>query len=105
MAPALAATTAMLTRRQLPRATASASLVAARTYATPSGPPPPGFRTSKPVEFTWDRDNTPDRLGKTFLMTEMARGMWLLMEQYFRPPYAQRPPRNLDNLREICHGY
>jgi NADH dehydrogenase (ubiquinone) Fe-S protein 8 len=27
-----------------------------------------------------------DQAGKYFLLTEMARGMWVLMEQFFRPP-------------------
>ncbi|KAF4982189.1 hypothetical protein FDECE_17555, partial [Fusarium decemcellulare] len=93
MAPALhASTAAMLARRQL---TASSSLVAARAlvaqqrgYATPNGPPPANFRTSRRVEWKWDQDSTLDRVGKFFLMTEMARGMYVLLEQFFRPPYT-----------------
>jgi NADH dehydrogenase (ubiquinone) Fe-S protein 8 len=95
MAPALRTTTAaagMLVRRQM--ATPSAGFVAAamrlqqRGYATPSGPPPTNFRTSKRVEWSWDKDSTLDRVGKFFLMTEMARGMYVLLEQFFRPPYV-----------------
>jgi NADH dehydrogenase (ubiquinone) Fe-S protein 8 len=59
--------------------------VSQRGYATPMGPPPQGFRTSKPVEWAGDKDSTLDRLGKYFLMTEMARGMYVLLEQFFRP--------------------
>ncbi|KAF7562926.1 hypothetical protein G7046_g1183 [Stylonectria norvegica] len=92
MAPALQASTAMLARRPLPRAAALvASRVLAtqqRSYATPNGPPPANFRTSKRVEWVWDKDNTLDRMGKFFLMTEMARGMYVLLEQFFRPPYT-----------------
>lgn len=91
MAPALQASTAMLARRQL----ASSSLVAARLfvaqqrgYATPQGPPPANFRTSRQVQWTWDKQSTLDRVGKFFLMTEMARGMYVLLEQFFRPPYV-----------------
>jgi NADH dehydrogenase (ubiquinone) Fe-S protein 8 len=83
----------MLVRSTLPRATsravASSSILAqtaARGYATPNGPPPANFRTSKKVEWIWEKDSTLDRLGKYFLMTEMARGMYVLMEQFFRPP-------------------
>lgn len=102
MAPALQATTAMLARRQLPRAAASSSsaaLIAARMlvarqasrgYATPNGPPPANFRTSRKVTWTWDNESTLDRMGKFFLMTEMARGMYLLLEQFFRPPYVAK---------------
>jgi NADH dehydrogenase (ubiquinone) Fe-S protein 8 len=32
-------------------------------------------------------------MGKFFLMTEMARGMYVLLEQFFRPPYVIK---NLD---------
>ena len=92
MAPALQASTAMLARRQL---TTSSSLMAARLfvaqqrgYATPQGPPPANFRTSRQVKWTWDNESTLDRVGKFFLMTEMARGMYVLLEQFFRPPYV-----------------
>ncbi|OAQ97251.1 hypothetical protein LLEC1_06952 [Akanthomyces lecanii] len=103
MAPALTASTAMLARRQLTRAavatspssSAAATLVAfraavqqQRSYATPNGPPPQNFRQSKRIEWSWDRESTLDRVGKFFLMTEMARGMYVLLEQFFRPPYV-----------------
>jgi NADH dehydrogenase (ubiquinone) Fe-S protein 8 len=91
---------ALFARQQLYRATAAAAaagpssssrVVAAlqtRGYATPKGPPPTNFRTSRKVEWHWDKDTTLDRLGKYFLMTEMARGMYILLEQFFRPPYV-----------------
>lgn len=107
MAPALTASTAMLARRQLTRAAATATttsspaaaLVAIRAaamaqqrgYATPNGPPPQNFRQSRRVEWSWDRESTLDRVGKFFLMTEMARGMYVLLEQFFRPPYVALP--------------
>lgn len=54
--------------------------------ATPAGPPPKGFRL--PKEKTWedDTESAMDRAGNYFLLTEMVRGMWVLMEQFFRPP-------------------
>lgn len=95
MAPALTASTAvMAARRQLPTAAQSSMLamrmlaMQQRGYATPMGPPPKNFRTSKRVEFAWEKDNTLDKMGKYFLLTEMARGMYVLMEQFFRPPYT-----------------
>lgn len=99
MAPTLpVSAAAMLARRQLTRAPASASsLIMAtrmmaqqqqRGYATPKGALPQNFRTSKPVEWAWEKDSLLDRLGKYFLMTEMARGMYVLLEQFFRPPYV-----------------
>lgn len=103
MAPALHASAAMLARRQLLLATTSRAaaatatttpavaavrIMAQRGYATPKGPPPANFRMSRRIEWTWDRDSTLDRMGKFFLLTEMARGMYVLLEQYFRPPYV-----------------
>ncbi|KAG8409425.1 ndufs8, ubiquinone oxidoreductase 23 kd subunit [Metarhizium acridum] len=101
MAPALHASAAMLARRQLagaPSITSSLAVVASRLmaaqqlqtrgYATPAGPPPKNFRTSRHTEWPWDKEKTLDRLGKYFLLTEMARGMYVLMEQFFRPPYT-----------------
>lgn len=78
--PATATTTYRLA------APAAAQLVARRGYATPLGPPPKGFR-QQPVK-KWDEEDegTFNKLGKYFLMTEMARGMYVLLEQFFRPP-------------------
>lgn len=53
--------------------------------ATPAGPPPPGFRISRPKR--WDEGEASlDRAGKYFLLFEMFRGMYILLEQFFRPP-------------------
>lgn len=105
MAPALQASAAMLARRQLVGAPNASLAVAAnrlwaaahqqqRGYATPMGPPPKNFRTSRQTEWPWDKETTLDRMGKYFLLTEMARGMYVLMEQFFRPPYVKSYRRN-----------
>merc|ERR1712000_580125 len=67
---------------------AASRAMAVRGYATPKGPPPTGFRQSKRVEWYWEKDSLLDRMGKFFLLSEMARGMYLLLEQFFRPPYT-----------------
>lgn len=92
--------------RQLARAAAAASSVSSpsallsrttpaavqhamltrRCYATPMGPPPKGFRQAPPKKWDEDTEATFDKLGKYFLLTEMARGMYVLLEQFFRPP-------------------
>jgi NADH dehydrogenase (ubiquinone) Fe-S protein 8 len=93
-------TTTMLASRQLRRAVTNGAVVRRataatpttamslrrRTYATPSGPPPQGFRLPEVKGWEDDKESTLDKLGKYFLMTEMARGMYVLMEQFFRPP-------------------
>ena len=61
-------------------------LVARRGYATPSGPPPKNFRLQPPKAWDQEKESTLDRVGKYFLLTEMMRGMYVLMEQFFRPP-------------------
>ncbi|KXL48496.1 hypothetical protein M433DRAFT_76095 [Acidomyces richmondensis BFW] len=52
--------------------------------ATSEGPPPANFRLSQspPQESVWDR------AGNYFLLTEMVRGMYVVLEQFFRPPYT-----------------
>ena len=57
-----------------------------RAYATPSGPPPPGFRLPKPERWDESKESALDKAGKYFLLTEMARGMYVVLEQFFRPP-------------------
>jgi NADH dehydrogenase (ubiquinone) Fe-S protein 8 len=57
-----------------------------RTYATPSGPPPKGFRLQPPKRWDQEKEGTFDKVGKFFLLTEMARGMYVVLEQFFRPP-------------------
>jgi len=54
--------------------------------ATPAGPPPQGFRL--PTKERWDerKESSLDNAGKYFLMTEMLRGMYVVLEQFFRPP-------------------
>lgn len=63
-----------------------------RGYATPMGPPPKGFRLEKTQ--TWDQDpeSTLDKAGRYFLLSEMFRGMYVALEQYFRPPYVGSAP-------------
>ncbi|TVY89335.1 NADH-ubiquinone oxidoreductase 23 kDa subunit, mitochondrial [Lachnellula willkommii] len=56
--------------------------------ATPSGPPPAGFRLPKPERWDQSKESTLDKAGKYFLLTEMARGMYVVLENYFRPPYT-----------------
>ncbi|GKT50449.1 NADH-ubiquinone oxidoreductase subunit, mitochondrial [Colletotrichum spaethianum] len=61
---------------------------AMRTYATPAGPPPPNFRMKRHQTWDEDQESTTNKLGRYFLLSEMARGMYVLMEQFFRPPYT-----------------
>ena len=54
--------------------------------ATPSGPPPAGFRLPKPERWDESKESSLDKAGKYFLLSEMMRGMYVVLEQYFRPP-------------------
>ncbi|KAF2268447.1 NADH-quinone oxidoreductase subunit I [Lojkania enalia] len=55
--------------------------------ATPVGPPPPEFRLPRPKK--WDEgESALDSAGKYFLLLEMFRGMYVALEQFFRPPYT-----------------
>lgn len=57
-----------------------------RGYATPLGPPPKGFRLPKTKTWDEDTESTLDKTGRYFLLSEMFRGMYVALEQYFRPP-------------------
>jgi hypothetical protein len=86
----------LATSQQVPRAVsrivlsrrAAPTVLAAtrRGYATPSGPPPSKFRLKKQPDFNDGNVSTLDKMGNYFLMTEMFRGMYVAMEQFFRPP-------------------
>lgn len=54
--------------------------------ATPSGRPPAGFRLPKPERWDQSKESSLDKAGKYFLLTEMFRGMYVVLEQFFRPP-------------------
>ncbi|CAG8954171.1 hypothetical protein HYFRA_00005791 [Hymenoscyphus fraxineus] len=68
--------------------TAAFSTTYLRAYATPSGPPPAGFRLPRPQRWDEDKESSFDKAGKYFLLTEMLRGMYVALEQFFRPPYT-----------------
>ena len=57
-------------------------------HGTPSGPPPSNFRLSKPERWDQGKESSLDKAGKYFLLTEMLRGMYVVLEQFFRPPYT-----------------
>ena len=91
----LATSTVSMAARQMPlvrlpstliRTMPAQALIARRGYATPSGPPPKNFRLQPPKAWDQEHESTLDRVGKYFLLTEMLRGMYVLLEQFFRPP-------------------
>lgn len=54
--------------------------------ATPSGPPPAGFRLPPPKRWDQGDESSLDKASKYFLMAELFRGMYVVLEQFFRPP-------------------
>ena len=76
-----------------PATTARAAAFSTTTlrHATPSGPPPAGFRLPRPERWDEGKESSLDKAGKYFLLTEMARGMYVVLEQYFRPPCVALP--------------
>ena len=54
--------------------------------ATPMGPPPQGFRLPRKERWDESKDSSLDKASTYFLMTEMMRGMYVVLEQFFRPP-------------------
>jgi len=54
-------------------------------HALPAGPPPKGYRLPRPKRFD-DDAGAIDKASNYFLLTEMFRGMYVVLEQFFRPP-------------------
>ncbi|OBT82693.1 NADH dehydrogenase Fe-S protein 8 [Pseudogymnoascus sp. 03VT05] len=67
---------------------AAAFSTAPARYATPTGPPPSKFRLARPERWNESKTSALDQAGQFFLLTEMARGMYVVLEQFFRPPYT-----------------
>ncbi|MCJ1394978.1 hypothetical protein MMC18_007859 [Xylographa bjoerkii] len=67
---------------------AAAFSTSAFRSATPLGPPPAGFRLPRKERWDEARESSLDKAGKYFLLTEMMRGMYVVLEQFFRPPYT-----------------
>lgn len=65
--------------------TANFSSSASRA-ATPAGPPHPSFRLPPPKRWDQGSESSLDKASKYFLMAELFRGMYVVLEQYFRPP-------------------
>lgn len=62
--------------------TANFSASASRA-ATPAGPPQPGFRLPPPKRWDQGSESSLDKASKYFLMAEMFRGMYVVLEQFF----------------------
>lgn len=87
--------------RARPIPTPLAALLAARTTspaatfstspfrsAIPAAPPPQGFRLPRKDRWDEGKVSSLDKAGNYFLLTEMVRGMYVVLEQFFRPPYT-----------------
>ncbi|KAF6241204.1 hypothetical protein HO173_000998 [Letharia columbiana] len=78
-------TSFLATRTTMPSATFTST---SRLAATPAGPPPQGFRLARKERWDESKESALDKAGKYFLLTEMLRGMYVVLEQFFRPPYT-----------------
>ena len=67
---------------------AAAFSTTSRTSASGVGAPPANFRPARPLRFDEKKDSLFDHAGNYFLLTEMFRGMYVVLEQFFRPPYV-----------------
>jgi hypothetical protein len=81
--------TSQLLSRQSPllRATTSQFHTSSALTATPYGQPPKGFRLPRPKRFD-EEESSLDKASNYFLLTELFRGMYVVLEQFFRPPYV-----------------
>ncbi|KAF4624291.1 hypothetical protein G7Y89_g13882 [Cudoniella acicularis] len=58
--------------------------------ATPSGPPPAGFRLPRPERWDESKESSLDKAGKYFLLTEMARGIYTIYYPFEKGPISPR---------------
>jgi NADH dehydrogenase (ubiquinone) Fe-S protein 8 len=83
--------TSQLLTRQSPYLLATSQFHTSTSFsATPYGQPPKGFRLPRPQRFD-EGESSIDKASNYFLLTEMFRGMYVVMEQFFRPPYDYHP--------------
>ena len=84
-----------------PATTAAAFSTTSRTSASGVGAPPANFRPARPLRFDEKKDSLFDHAGNYFLLTELFRGMYVVLEQFFRPPYVHAPPSgaNAESLK------
>ena len=86
--------TAFLARSAFrPATTAAAFSTTSRNNASGVGAPPANFRPARPLRFNEKKDSVFDYAGNYFLLTEMFRGMYVVLEQFFRPPYVHTHSR------------
>lgn len=66
--------------------------------ATPAGLPTQGFRLPRQPRWDEGTESSLDKAGRYFLLTEMLRGMYVVLEQFFRPPSVANPPLEKSDL-------
>lgn len=54
--------------------------------ATQAGPSQSAFRLPTPKRWDQSSETSLDKASKYFLMAEIFRGMYVVLEQFFRPP-------------------
>ena len=97
--PSLATSATAITARYSRAACVAAFSTSSRQLATPSGPPPKGFRLPRTQRWDEGKQSAFDKAGNYFLMTELLRGMYVLLEQFFRSPYVPSRPKATFELR------
>ncbi|KAK3072091.1 ndufs8, ubiquinone oxidoreductase 23 kd subunit [Teratosphaeriaceae sp. CCFEE 6253] len=81
-------TTSLLHATRTAFATQHAFSTSTPRPATTEGPPPANFRLPRPERWNEKKESVFDQAGNYFLLTEMMRGMYVVLEQFFRPPYT-----------------
>ena len=87
--------TAVVRSLRTPKASVNAPRIAYASFSTtsprcalPKGQPPSGYRL--PPQETWEntKESALDKAGNYFMRTELFRGAYVVLEQFFRPPYV-----------------
>lgn len=77
-------------RASTPSTTTTTSVPSTPSFptGTAEGIPPLGYRIHRPPTWEESHESAVDKATKFFLLSEMVRGMWVVLEQYFRAPYT-----------------
>lgn len=79
--------TASMLRTPTPTSPAQSTALSYPT-GTAEAVPPQGFRLHRPPTWEESHETALDKATKFFLLAEMFRGMYIVLEQFFRSPYT-----------------
>ena len=100
-------TVPLYSRTTFPSCGAALFSTFASVAATPAGAPLKNFRLPRTQSWDESTETSLDKATKYFLLSEIVRGMYVVLEQFFRQPYVAklRAPKWIYLLTDSCRNY